>query len=595
MLVLTSAEMEAVDRLTFEKVGVPPRAVIESAGREVASFLIQHFPEAIGRGVVILCGKGNNGADGYAAGRALLNREIRVTLLALTAPGKLAGEARETADSYLKHGGRVIEITAVDAGVEDVVDHAGIIVDAIYGTGFRGKLPEPAAALIGLVNRHSQRFGLPLVAVDIPSGVDGTSAETDPGAVRAGTTIVLQSPKIGHVLFPGAEFCGEQYLVDIGVAASIPAAAPVRRRLITEEVVRTTLNEWFSERADSHKGKRGHVLVIGGSEGHYGAPKLSAQAAFAAGAGLVTVGLPETVARIAAPGFVEMMAASFPDDGRGNFAQPDRAEIDRLMQGKSAVVIGPGLGQGAGAAALLRTVLISAKERNIPLVIDADGLNLVATHKLYNFLSAGMVLTPHPGEMARLNAEDTAEIQRRRIECAASFSQARGCWLVLKGARSIIAAPDGQININPAAVESLATAGSGDVLSGFLAGFLGRGMPAAQAIPAAVFLHGVCGEVLSESYFGSTGVRAGELADVFSRLVNLVLREEPALPVQFRRILPGSLHPDRVRMLTDRIGPSFHPAFHPAFHPSIHPGSNSCIQPENTPREGHSPRIRSKR
>ena len=579
MLVLSSAEMDAADRLTFEKVGVPVRAVIESAGREVAALLIQQFPEEIGRGAVFLCGKGNNGADGYAASRALLNRGIPVTVLALTAPAKLAGDARETADSFLKQGGRVIEITAVDAAVEEVIDHSGIIVDAIYGTGFRGKLPEPAAALIGLVNRQALRFGLPLVAVDIPSGVDGTTGEADPGAIRAQTTVVLQSPKIGHVLFPGAEFCGEQFLVDIGVAASIPAAAPVRRRLITEEVVRTTLNEWFSERADSHKGKRGHVLVIGGCEGHYGAPKLSAQAAFAAGAGLVTVGLPESVARIAAPGFVEMMAASFPDDGRGNFAQPDRAEIDRLMQGKSAVVIGPGLGQGAGSAALLRTVLISAKERNTPLIIDADGLNLVATHKLFNFLSAGMVLTPHPGEMARLIAEDTAEVQRRRVDCAASFSQARGCWLVLKGARSIIAAPDGQININPAAVESLATAGSGDVLSGFLAGFLGRGMPPAQAIPAAVFLHGVCGEVLSESYFGSTGVRAGELADVFSRLVNLVLREDPALPVQFRRILPGSLHPDRIRMLTERIGPVYHAGF----------------QPENTPREGKSTRPRSKR
>ncbi len=559
MLVLTNAEMAASDGATFDRVGVPQRAVIESAGREIAAFLLQSYPRETSRGAVILCGKGNNGADGYAAARALLNRCIPLTVLSVEPLSALTGDARETAESFRKHGGRIVELQKIDAAIENTIDQAGVIVDAIYGTGFRGKLADPAAALIALVNQHSIRFGVPVISVDIPSGVDGSTGDADPGAVRARATVVLQAPKIGHVLFPGSEYCGEQYLVDIGVAVGLAGGPPApRRRLVVEETVHSTLNEFFSERADSHKGKRGHVLVIGGSEGHYGAPRLSAQAAFAAGAGLVTVGLPDSVARLAAPGFIEMMAASFPDDGRGNFAQPDRAEVEKLVHGKSAIVIGPGLGQGAGSAALLRTLLITVKERNIPLVIDADGLNLVATHKLFHLLTQGMVLTPHPGEMARLIGEDTPSVQRHRLETSAAFSQSRGCWLVLKGARTIISAPDGAIDINPAAIESLATAGSGDVLSGFLAGFLGRGMPPAQAIPAAVFLHGVCGEVLSESYFGSTGVRAGELSEVFSRLVNLLLREEPAGPLQFRRFLPGSLSPQRTRLLTERIGPSFH-------------------------------------
>lgn len=573
MLVLTSAEMGSADQATFERIAVPPRAVIESAGRTTAAFVLLNFPSDVARGAVILCGKGNNGADGYAAGRSLLNREIAVTIISLAPVSSLKGEARDTAESFRRQGGAIVEYDAADGAFSKVLDHAGIIVDAIYGTGFRGKLDQPAAELIAAVNAHSARFGVPVVALDIPSGVDGSTGDADPGAIRARATVVLQAPKVGHVMFPGAEFCGEQFLVDIGIVVPLLSPAP-NRRLVTEESVRATLSEYFSERAEAHKGKRGHVLVIGGSEGHYGAPKLSAQAAFAAGAGLVTVGLPETVARLAAPGFVEMMAASFPDDGRGNFDQPERAEVEKLLQGKSAVVIGPGLGQGAGSAALLRTVLISAKERNIPLVIDADGLNLVATHKLFHYLSPGMVLTPHPGEMARLTGDDSTSIQRRRLDSAAAFSRGRGCWLVLKGARSIVSAPDGGLTINPAAVESLATAGSGDVLSGFLGGFLGRGMPPAQAIPAAVFLHGVCGEVLYESYFGSTGVRAGELSDVFPRLVNLLLREEAAPPAHFRRILPGSLAPERLRHLTERIG--------------------TVIAPEHPPRENH-PRRRTKK
>ena len=522
--ILTAKEMQAADRATFDRIGVPSRAVMESAGRQVLAYVLSAFPAETSRGVAVFAGAGNNGGDGYVIARGLLGVGVRTVLVALRPSAELSGDCLANAQAWNNAGGLTIDCgpDSWQPAVDQVLGGGfGILVDAIYGTGFHGPLAGHFKSVIDAINASQ----LPVVAVDLPSGVEADTGAAA-GAIKATATVCLQALKLGNVLFPGTENCGTLVCADIGIPLDLPEVAGIPRELITRAMIKAELQTHLPRGNQSHKGTRGHVAVVGGSSGHYGAPKLSAQAALRSGAGLVTLAVPESVALVLAPTLTEIMCSSLPSDGTGNFTslanQTDLQILDRLLEGKSAVVLGPGIGQTEGTRDLVKAVLQAVKDRQIPTVIDADALNAIAVDsELKGLLGAWTVLTPHPGEMARIAGVSTERVQNERVAVATDFAKGHATWVILKGARTIVASPAGEVWINPAANSVLGTGGSGDVLAGIVGALLAARMPVRSAACCAVFLHAAA--VLPELIDGPTpsggpldpppfGIIAGDIA-----------------------------------------------------------------------------------
>lgn len=502
MKVLTAGEMRACDEATFRELGVSSEAVMESAGRAVAEYAVRAFD--LSKGVVVVAGGGKNGGDGYVIARALANLGIRATVFALKEISDLPTDARSHAESWVKSGGALHSLSEEflnAAACEETMRSSSLLVDAIYGTGFRDDLKDLPLKIVTLMNAVQSGDGVPILAVDIPSGVHSDTGTVGGPAVRATATVALQFLKPGHVLFPGAEYSGDLVVADIGVWTGNASLNAVRRELMTPEASAEILRRSLPAGKEDHKGNRGHVLVIGGSTGHYGAPLLSGRSALRTGSGLVTLALPKPIADHLTPHLNELMALAVGRDEESIDIEPlARFFTERLKGGKSAVVLGPGLGQSKRAEQTIEQALRLAKESGVPIVVDADGLNVLAKRRdLRRFLSPSSVLTPHPGEMARLVGLSTQEIQRHRLKMAATLAQELSSVLVLKGARTIIAGPGGEVSINPAASPSLGTAGSGDVLAGVIASLLGQSFPALDAARLGVFLHGAAADLVSES------------------------------------------------------------------------------------------------
>lgn len=522
MKILTASEMKAADEATLSCLGIPSRVLMENAGRAVADFLIEHFSDRLNQGVVVITGRGNNGGDGFVTARVLHNRGVNVTVLALDKLNVLKGDAKENAIAYQKSGGKVLEPVALQILPISFVE-IGLIVDAIYGTGFRGELPDAIFEGISELNSVCAEKKIPIVAIDIPSGIDASTGKASQGSIRATTTVALQSLKIGHVLFPGARFCGDIFCVDIGVFEKSPEYVAIKRELITPRFVSERLRESFPLDPETHKGKKGHVLVIGGGRGHYGAPRLAGDAALVTGAGLVTLLLPQVAARILGPSLLELMCAELESDPGGDFSGEGLDTFPDLLNSKQALVVGPGLGQGPGAEKIVRQVLTNAKISKIPLVIDADALNIIAKDPtLPQSLPENSVLTPHPGEMARLLSTTTAAISESRLEMARELSAKWKVIVVLKGARTIVACPDGETFINLSATPVLATAGAGDVLSGVIGAFLAMQFSPKDAACAGVFVHGSVGENLVKAQ-GPAGLIAGDIVRGIPAVINQLL------------------------------------------------------------------------
>ncbi len=505
------------------------------------SFILKTYAEVLHEGVLVLCGGGNNGGDGYVVARALQLLGVPVRVLSVKPLADLRGDCKANLESFGCCGG-VVEELQESQWQEQIayLSNCGLLVDAVYGTGLSGATKGFVADMFAFLNSEREHRYLPIVAIDVPSGVEASTGKVHGQALQASATICLQALKIGNVVFPGSSFCGETFCVDIGVSID---SIPVNRFLLNEAYVALVLREFLPTEAEVHKGVRGHLAVLGGSSGRYGAPKLSGEAALRCGAGLVSMFLPASAAAIVSPQCRELMCTALPDESDGHFASESADAVEEELQNKQAMAIGPGLGTTQGAKQLLQRVLEVAAKRKLPLVIDADGLNLLAEHKeLQELLGAHVVLTPHPGEMARLVGSSSAEIQQDRLAIAEKYAAKWGCWLVLKGARTIIAGPDGQVSINPAATPVLATAGSGDVLTGVIGAFAASGIPIQLASQCAVFLHGAAGELAQEDATGVFGTTAGDLIRYIPTLMN-VLPKLASPPVsEMVQVLPGSLH-----------------------------------------------------
>jgi NAD(P)H-hydrate epimerase len=489
--VTKAKEMQTIDRLAIEKYNVSGLTLMENAGQGVVAALKKRFNNLSNKRVIVFCGKGNNGGDGFVVARHLFNLGTEVITLLTGKRADLKNDAAVNAESAVNLG-----ITLQEADINNLssfvpsIEGCDLIVDALFGTG----LTRPAAGLFEQTIKKINAAEKFVVAVDIPSGVDSDTGQLMGPHVKADLTLALGLLKRGHLLYPAAEAMGEIEIVDIGLPHGAVDSQPLRVR-VTEE---SDLHSWLRPRpSDSHKGSYGHVLVIAGSRGKGGAAGLTALAALRTGCGLVTLALPEGCQRALEFHPLEVMTVPAPETPSGSFALAAKKVLLDQCKGKSAVVIGPGLSTDTETVELLNNLL---PEIYCPMVIDADGLNGLARHsELLSTLKSDTVLTPHPKEMSRLLGLKTEDILKNRIEIAAEFARKYSLCLVLKGAASLIALPDGSVTINPTGNPGMATAGSGDVLTGIIASIIAQGYSSGEAAIAGTYLHGLAGDIFAET------------------------------------------------------------------------------------------------
>lgn len=496
MRLVTGAEMRAIDRAAIEGCGVPGLTLMERAGSAVAR-CAGALARPGGR-ILVVCGAGNNGGDGWVAAR-LLHAEGRDVRVAALAPvERLHGDALAAARAALQAGVQVAEGDRFEAGPGDVV------VDALLGTGLT-RAPEGAfAAAIERIAR-SRAAGARVLAVDVPSGLSADVGRPLGACVCADRTVTFAFPKRGLVLHPGPEYAGEVEVVDIGIPAEAAASVATGCELLEEEAARALVPR---RAADAHKGDAGRLLVVAGSPGKTGAAHLALAGALRGGAGLVTLAARPEVLPVALAGRPEAMSAALP--GQGPLGAADLEALVGVAEGVDAVAIGPGIPRGEETAGLLRRFLERAR---VPAVLDADALNALAQDpSLLTDLPAPVVITPHPGEMARLVRGTIAAVQEDRVGIAEERARAWGCVVVLKGARTVVAAAGHPPTVIPTGNPGMATGGTGDVLAGLVGALLAGGLAAFDAARVGAFVHGLAGD-LAAARHGERGLLAGDVAD----------------------------------------------------------------------------------
>jgi NAD(P)H-hydrate epimerase len=504
MFVVTAQEMREMDRLTIQEYRVSSLVLMERAGKAVSAAILHNFRTDAKKGVLIVAGKGNNGGDGFVVARLLKKQRIRCEVALLAKRAELSPDAAQNCRAFERLRGKVTEIAENRLDVlERLAAGKGLLVDAILGTGIKSEVRGLYAETITLLNAS----GVPIVAVDIPSGLD-TDRGTPLGvSVRAKMTVALAYAKLGEVIYPGVEFVGDLVVADIGIdPRAVEAMTPATELLTRQEVSRLVPRR----KADTHKGTYGHLLVIAGSRGKTGAAVLACRAAMRSGAGLATLAAPRSLNDIFASLLVEVMTEVLQENAAEEAEELTPEQWLRLVERKDALVFGPGIGVNDAARNNLRWLL---RNLDIPWVIDADGLNNLAPD-IDRLRSAKTppVLTPHPGEMARLIGKSSGAIAQDRIGTAREFSVKHRCYLVLKGARSVIATPGGKVFINPTGNPGMASGGMGDVLAGMLGALLGQGYGPENALKLGVFLHGFVGDRVAGEK-GEVGLVASDIID----------------------------------------------------------------------------------
>jgi NAD(P)H-hydrate epimerase len=495
--VLTPAESGALDRASEER-GIITDSLMESAGRALADVASELAGGGYGRRAVVVCGKGNNGGDGMVAARHLDARGMRVTVVMLEDPTGLHEPASTNLERLGWTGVRVRPYSAALLARE--LARSQVAVDAIFGTGFRGQPEDDFAEAIDLVNAA----GVAVVAADIPSGVSGETGGVEGEAVWADATVTFGAEKPGVVLLPGATHAGVVEVADIGFP---PELVTSDLWVLEPSDVAAMLP---ARRPDTHKREAGTVLVVGGSRTMTGAVCLAARAAYRAGAGLVTVAVPRGILGVVESSVEEATFMALPETDRGTIATEALDALSERLESADAVALGPGMTTDAESAGFVREV--AAKVAN-GLVIDADGLNAFAgrIRDLRPGETADVVLTPHLGEFARISGVPKEEIASDRVAAARGLSATAGATVLLKGSRTVIAEPGGLARINPTGGPFLATAGSGDVLTGTIAALLARGMVGFDAASAGAFLHGMAGATAALEF--GEGTTAGDVAE----------------------------------------------------------------------------------
>lgn len=488
MLVAGQMDMQLMDKFTMEKLGLPGVVLMENAGARVVEEILASFSAGKPR-VLVLAGGGNNGGDGFVIARRLIDLGVEAGICLLADPVRIGGDAKVHYDVYMNRGMPIFYLH--ENSLEKLkasLEWADIIVDAILGTGVNGPVQEPHSQVISLVNQYKGKKLI--ISVDIPSGVSSDTGKVDGVAIKADKTITFVFPKKGFFLNQGPSHVGEWKAVDIsvppGIAANLGLNMP---SLITEDFVKSSIPK---RPPNGHKGTFGHVLVLGGSRPYVGAPIYTAKAALHSGAGLVTLAVPESLYPMAASQCSEALFLPLPDE-HGHIAARAIHEISPLLHQFDCVAIGPGLGRFPGGEDWLKSLIHALSGQ--PIVVDADALYLIQNNlDLLKRYKGHVILTPHPGEMARLVNKTVKEVEADRLGVAATFAKKNNVYLLLKGHRTVIAAPSGEVYINPYGHDALGKGGSGDVLTGLIASFLAQGASPVNAAISASYLHARSGE-----------------------------------------------------------------------------------------------------
>ena len=505
MKVVTGATMQEIDRRAIHEFGVPGLVLMENAGAGCVAAIMEMYGYQGGKHAVVVAGKGNNGGDGFVIARLLHEQGWQVATFVIARKENIGGDARPNLERLGEGAIAFCPEPGMLGHYVTSLREADVIVDALLGTGLSSEVRGVYAEAISLMNDA----GRPVVAVDVPSGIDAATGKVLGTAVRADLTVTFALAKCGHVCYPGAEFTGHLKVVDIGIPAVVTDAAPGLEYL-DADAVRPLLRK---RGPTDHKGSFGHCFIVAGSTGKTGAAAMAANSAVRSGAGLVTLAVPASLGPILEVKTTEAMTLHLPDGDLGYLGDADQAFIDNALEGKSAVAVGPGLALHPETVQLVRRLV---SDISLPLVLDADGLNAVAGEPavLLRKKSPAVILTPHPGEMARLAGGSVADVEIDRITAAREFAQHFAVYVILKGARTIIAAPDGRMAINGSGNPGMASGGMGDVLTGILVALLAQGYDPFTACRIGVFIHGHAADMVAAE-MGEIGMAA---VDVQERL-----------------------------------------------------------------------------
>lgn len=503
MKIVTAETMLKIERITMDVCGIPGRVLMETAGRACAEVLNAEFGTGRAKTVVVVAGKGNNGGDGYVIARCLRRKGWDVFVYVLAAPTDIGGDA---ALNLALLDPLIVTFCPASGDLlpcADIFRNADVIVDALFGIGLRNEVSGAYAEAIEMINSCRR----PVVAVDIPSGVDASSGRILGTAVKADVTVTFGFAKVGHVLYPGRELAGKLITADIGIPDEASALPPACQ-FLDADAVRPMLR--IRDKC-GHKGNNGHCVIVAGATGKTGAASLSANSAVRAGSGLVTLAVPASLNPVLEIKTTEAMTFPLDDADLGFLGAGSCDTILKILHGKDSVAIGPGISREPDTVALVRRLV---KECELPMVVDADGLNAIAEDVsiLLETKSPSIVLTPHPGEMSRLSGDSIATIELNRIAAAREFAVRYGVFLILKGAGTIIATPEGEIAVNGSGNPGMGSGGMGDVLTGVIVSLLGQGYPAAEACRLGVFLHGYAADLAAEEK-GEIGITATDVQE----------------------------------------------------------------------------------
>jgi hydroxyethylthiazole kinase-like uncharacterized protein yjeF len=517
MRLLTAAQSRELDRLSQDKYGIASYSLMTNAGEAVARALVDSYRERLSEGVVVVAGKGNNGGDGMVAARRMRQDAIAVRAILLGKASALKGDAARAHSEFVLAGGEVTEIEQDAALTAALSPGSGVIVDAIFGIGLNAEVTGLPRRAIETMNA----LGAPIVAVDIASGVNSDTSAVLGAAARAALTVTFGFAKFGHLSYPGAEHCGELRIEEIGFApAAIDEIAPTGLYLEALEV-----RGWIKPRPyNSHKGMYGHVMVIAGSRGKPGAALLASRGALRMGAGLVTAAIPACIADVVAAGQAELMTEPIAERD-GHFDGKAAADaLAALIAPMTSVVVGPGIGVSDGTKELILWLIAKASRPERPMLIDADGLNVLSQLGPEKLRAAKgpIVLTPHPGEMARLLGIANREVNADRISAARKLSEKTGAVVLLKGARSVVTGPGGEVYVNSSGNPGMSTPGMGDALSGMVGTLLGQKIDPLRALAFGVFLHGHAADRVAHRY-GRVGYIVGDLLDELPRATDALI------------------------------------------------------------------------
>ena len=521
MKLVTADEMRVLEDAS-EAAGVSRSLLMENAGLQIATAIRHHLAGIAGRRILVLVGPGNNGGDGLVAARHLHRWGGEITAY-LAAPRGTDSPHLATATRL---GIRIVRVTSDDGlqTLEALALISDLVVDAILGTGRARPLEPPVSDLLTRIKREKlRRSALPIVAVDLPTGLNADSGGIDSSTLPADVTLTLGLPKIGLFTGEGPSVAGDVRTLDIGIPANLDSG--LTREIITDSMVRGLLPH---RGAAAHKGTHGRALIVAGSRSYIGAAALATTAASRVGAGLVSLAAPASLQAALAPQVPEATHLPLPDDTALGVADETAISALDAATDYDAYLVGCGLGQHPRTAAFLTAAFTGLTlSVGAPLVLDADALNFLAEFpQWWHSIPVPAIITPHPGEMARLMRQSTGEIQASRLELASQAANDWGVTVVLKGAHTVIAAPDGRIRLSPWAVPALATAGTGDVMAGATVGMVAQGLEPFDAATCAVYIHGLAGRMVSDE-LGDAGLLASDLL--------------PALPRAMRRIRTGDV------------------------------------------------------